>query len=446
MAGYIGLWISDNRVSAVHLLNTARKMAIAGVFTAGYSNGDSLAAALRECAARFADTAAEWTVGLPMAEFSFRQLVFPFKGHSQIAAAISFEMEAALPFAGEEMAVSFIPMTADKQQSSVLACSIHKERLAHYRAILKNAGIEARSIAADTSALLYFYRSVILPSAGAEPATALIATADADRLHLCGVTTGGFIDFYAAEPDEKEIRRFAATLPAEPEKYYIGGERAELAGRAPEQDNWKRRIETVITGEAADRLMIPIGLAALGSNSGEALCFAGGARRKMKFANDWRIAAVAGAAALALFLGFLFFRNYLKERTLTKINDQAKLAFAAALPGTKAVKPVFQLEERLAKLETKMKRAGLAGNGRNDLIWILKRMSETIPEGMIVEMDEIIYEENNVVVMGRTDRLESVNRIKELFSITTPFKGAELMESKASPDGKKVTFKLRMPL
>ncbi len=446
MAGYIGLWISAKRVSAVHLLNSGRKMTVAGVFTADYSNGETLAAALRESAAHFADAAAEWTVGLPMDEFSFRQLSFPFKGHGQIAAALGFEMEAALPFMGEEMAVSFVTLTTEGQQSSVLACAIRKERLAHYRAMLKNAGIEARRIAPDTSALLYFYRSVILPSAGAEPASALIAAADADVLRLCGAMANGFIDFHAAEPDEKELRRFAATLPAEPEKYYIGGERPELLGRWPEQDLWKRRIETVIGGEAADRLMIPIGLAALGSASGDELCFAGGARRKMKLANDWRIAAAAGAAAMVLLLGFLFFRNYLKERTLTMINNQAKSAFAAALPGTKAVKPVFQLEERLAKLETKMKRAGLAGNGRNDLIWILKRMSETLPEGMIVEMDEIIYEENSVVVTGRTDRLESAGRLKELFSITTPFKGAELLESKATPDGKKVTFKLRMPL
>ncbi|TBR20986.1 MAG: hypothetical protein EPO63_09145, partial [Candidatus Nitrosotenuis sp.] len=353
-----------------------------------------------------------------MSEFSFRQLSFPFKGHSQIAAAIGFEMEAALPFTGEEMAVSFVTMTTSGQQSSVLVCAIRKERLAHYRAVLKTAGIEARRIAPDTSALLYFYRSVILPSVGTEPASALVAAADADLLHLCGVTANGFIDFYAAKPDENEIRRFAATLPAEPEKYYIGGDRPERLGRWPEQDLWKRRIETVIGGEAADRLMIPIGLAALGSASGDGLSFEGGARRKMKFANDWRIAAATGTAALVLLLGFLFFRNYLKERTLTMINNQAKTVFTAALPGAKAVKPVFQLEERLAKLESKMKRAGLSGNGRNDLIWILKRMSETMPEGMIVEMDEIIYEENSVMVTGRTDRLESASRIKELFSIT----------------------------
>lgn len=446
MPGYIGLWISAGRVSAVHLLTGGKKLTVAGSFAADYADNEGLSAALGQCATRFASAAAEWTVGLPMAEFSFRQLVFPFKGRGQIAAALGFELEAALPFAAEEMASSFAIMETDGQQSSVLACAIRKERLAHYRALLNKAGIAARNIAPDATALLYFYRSVILPSLNAEPASAIIGSADGDLLHLCGVAANGHIDFHAAEPDEKELRRFAASFPAEPEMRFIGGARAELPGQPPEQELWKRRIETVISGEAPERLMIPIGLAALGTASGDELLFEGGARRKMKFANDWRIAAAAGAAAIVLLLGFLVFRNYLKERTLKTINDQAKTVFAAALPGVKAVKPVFQLEQRVAKLESKMKRAGLGGSGRNDLIWTLKRMSEALPEGLIVEMDEIVYEEESVTITGRTDRLESVTRLKELFSITTPFKGAELLESKASPDGKKVTFKMRMPL
>ncbi|MBI5637968.1 MAG: hypothetical protein HZA03_08370 [Nitrospinae bacterium] len=446
MAGYIGLWISAGRVNAVHLQTGGKKMAVAGAFAADYAGNEALAAALKECAIRFADTAAEWTVGLPMAEFSFRQITFPFKGRGQIAAALGFELEAALPFAAEELATSFVIMKTEGQQSSVLACAIRKERLAHYRALLQKAGIDARAIAPDTTALLYFYRGVILPALRAEPASALIASADEGMLHLCAAATNGHIDFHAAEPDEKEIHRFAAALPAEPEKRFIGGTRPGLPGYAPEQDFWKRQIGSVIDGDAPERLMIPIGLAALGTAGGDELTFAGDTRRTMKFAHDWRIAAATGAAAAVLLLGFLVFRNYMKERTLAMINNQAKTVFAAALPGTKAVKPVFQLEQRLAKLEGKMRRAGLDGGGRNDLIWTLKRMSEALPEGLVLEMDDILYEEESVTVTGRTDRLESVTRAKELFSITTPFKGAELVESKVAPDGRKVTFKLRMPL
>lgn len=446
MAGQIGLWISAGRVSAVHLDTSAKKLTIAGTFAAEYAGNEALAAALAKCATQFADAAAEWTVGLPMAEFSFRHLVFPFKGRSQIEAALTFELEAALPFAVEEMAATFVITETKDQQSSVLACAISKERLAHYRALLQKAGIATRSIVPETTALLYFHRGVILLSLNAEPASTIIASVEGDMLHLCGVTASGYIDFHGAEPNEKELQRFAAAFHAEPHKFFIGGPHAELLGHQPEQDLWKRRIETVIDGHSPERLMIPIGLAILATASGEELSFEGGARRKMKFANDWRVAAAASAAALVLLLGFLVFRNYLKERTLTMINNQAKTVFAAALPGSKAVKPVFQLEQRLTKLEGKMRRAGLSGNGRNDFIWTLKRMSEALPEGLIVEMDEIVYEEESVSVTGRTDRLESVTRIKELFSITTPFKGAELIESKTAPDGHKVTFKLRMTL
>lgn len=446
MAGYIGLWISTARVSAVHLQTSGKKISVAGVFSAKYAGDEALVAALGACAARFANDAAEWTIGLPITEFSFRQLDFPFKGRGQIEAAIGFELEAALPFAAEEMAESFITMKTDGQQSSVLACAIRKERLSHYRALLQNAGIAARTIVPDTTALLYFYRSVILPSLSIEPASAIIASAESDMLHLCGVTANGHIDFHGAEPNENEIRRFTAAFPAEPEKYFIGGARADLLQHPPEQDIWKRRIETVIDGETPERLMIPIGLAVLGTSGGSDLSFTGGARVNMKFANDWRVAAAAGALALVLSLGFLVFRNHLKERTLTTISNQTKTVFSTAIPGAKAVKPVFQLEQQLKKLESKMRHAGLGGGGRNDLIWTLKRMSETLPEGLIVEMDEIIYEEESVTVSGRTDRLESVTRLKELFSITTPFKGAEMLESKAAPDGRKVTFKLRMSL
>ena len=446
MAGYIGLQISAGRVNAVHLQTGGKKMALGDVYAADYAGNEALADALKECAARFAEPGAEWTVGLPIAEFSFRHLSFPFKGRGQIADAIGFELEAALPFSAEEMTTSFAIMGTEKGETAVLACAIRKERLAHYRALLQKAGIRARRIAPETTALLYFYRGIILPALRPEPASALIVSAEGNMLHLCAVTAAGYLDFHAADGNEKEINRFAASLPAEPEKHFTGGAQAALLERAPGQDLWKRQIGSVIDGGAPEQLMIPIGLAALATAAGDELSFAGDAAPRMKFSRDWRIAAAGGAAALVLLVGFLGFRNYMKERTFAMINEQTKKVFAAAIPGAKAVKPVFQMEQQLKKLEGKMRRAGLGGGGRSDLIWVLKRMSETLPEGLAMEMDEILYEEGSVTIAGRTDRLESVTRIKELFSITSPFKGAEMLESKASPDGKKVTFKLRMPL
>jgi hypothetical protein len=166
----------------------------------------------------------------------------------------------------------------------------------------------------------------------------------------------------------------------------------------------------------------------------------------MKIGSSHRFAAVGAACFAVLAFGFLLYRNYALQNTYEALTGQIAAIYTTAVPGSRAVKPMLQMKQRLAIEEKKIRRAGLAGGGRIDLLWALKRLSETLPEGLALEVEEITYDEEGITLKGRTDKFESVTRIKELYSIADPFKNAEVTDSHASADGKKVSFKLRMQL
>lgn len=447
MGNHIGLHISRGAVFAARLETTGKKRTIADSFSHAFEDEEGLSNALRECATRFSGVNAEWAVGIPSDECSFRHLKFPFNGASRIRAALPFELESALPYSTDEIETSFLEMSSDNEGTAVLACAARHERLDYYRTILNNCGVRVGHILPDSAALAYFYRAAILPTLLQKPGSALIASVDDRALHLCFMGPNGFVDTFVAEPEEREATRFLATLEQPPEKIFIGGPSSGgFLTHMTSGDFWKRELSNSIEGEQPDMMMVPLGLALFLETGEEALSFPGVGGRRMNFGGSLRFAAIGALTCALLFTGFLFFRNLTKERALENINTQTKAAFNAALPGAKAVKPVFQLEQQMKRLENRLRRSGFSPGGRADFLWILKRLSETVPDNLPVEMDEIVYEETVITITGKTDKYESVTRLRELYSLASPFRGAEVLDSKTAPDGRRVGFKIRIQL
>ncbi|MBI5179348.1 MAG: hypothetical protein HZA04_08855 [Nitrospinae bacterium] len=444
MAIYGGLHISPRSVRAVLL--GGKKMEWVDSFAEPYHDMESLKAALAACAAKFAGHNAVWAVGIPLGEFSVRHLSFPFANRRAIAQALPFEMETFLPYPAAEMESCFMTVASSKEETKVLACAIRHERLTHYKELLNETGLAVTAILPDSAALLHFHRNILQKAARLEPAATVIAAVENGDMSLCFTDETGYCDLYAAPAEASELKRFAAAVGREAEKTFIGGE--EKAGLMKDwgPEMWKRQVDAAL-GPAVDaaRLMVPVGLASAATAPGD-LAFHVSAGGKLRSVFSIRSAALGAACLLALSVGYPVLRNYVKQRTYDKINGEIKAIFTTAVPGAKPVKPMFQMKQKLAALEERMRRAGMGGGGRMDLLWVLKRMSESLPEGLTMEVDEIVYEEDGVTVSAKTDKFESVNRIKELYSIVSPFKAAEVTENKTSPDGKRVSFKLRMRL
>lgn len=445
MAQYAGLQISRNSLRAVRGEFGGDGWKITDVFSSAWSDAESLAGALKECSARFGPDA-RYAVGIPQTEASIRHVSFPFSGDRAIRAALPFEMETFLPYPAAETETTFIRLSSSKEETKTLAIAARKERLAFYKNALREAGMNVESAMPEAAALLHLYRLV---SAKDETGAVLLADAGEEDMLLCFADKDGFCDLHCTSAEAGEVPRFVSAVGREPSEVVVGGVNAEKirADKYGTAESWRRGLEAVFGPDCKpENLMTPLGLLAAAESRSRDALFLGDPRDRAGFPAGMRFAAFCTAVFVVLALGNLAYGYLAKKRQYELIRARSEEVFNAALPGKKSVKPTVQLKQKLDALDKKMRLAGLAGPGRVDLLWVLKRISETLPEGLPFEVEELLYEDDTVTLSGKTDKFESVTRIKELYSIVTPFKSCEVADSKATADGKKISFKLRMSL
>lgn len=448
MNDYVGLHISRNSVKAVRAQLDGTDWKISDVFSGEWHDAQTLASTLKECGEKMGSDS-KYVVGIPQTEVSVRPASFPFSGEGAIRAALPFEMEMFLPYSSAEMETTHIRLSSTKEETKTLGISARKERLAFYRAALKEAGIAADLILPESAALLHLHRLVTAKSAQGETSSVLLADVVGAEILLCFVNGAGFCDIHSADADKSEIARFVASVGIEPSEIFVGGEGARTLGfgRFDSTGSWKNGLEGKFGSIfKPETLMTPLGLLAAAHSRSIDGAFPADPDAKIGMPSAMRFAAICFVIFVTLAFGDLVFGYYSKQRYYNQLREQQTKIFNAALPGTKVVKPLVQLKQKIETLDKRMRLAGLAGPGRVDLLWVIKRLSETLPDGLAMEVDEIDYLDDVVTVSGKTDKFESVTRIKELYSIVTPFKSCDVVDSKTTADGKKVTFKLRMKI
>ncbi|MBI3793273.1 MAG: hypothetical protein HY280_00920 [Nitrospinae bacterium] len=442
-----GLHISRDAVRGVRVLHDGKEWQITDLYSSPWADGETLAAALRECREKFGPEV-EWAVGIPQADVSVRPVSFPFGGHGAITAAMPFEMETFLPYSANDMETCHITISSVKTETKTLGFAIRKERVQFYRNALKTAGITARSLSPEATALVHLLRLARQNAESNGLGATLLGEVVGDDLLLCLADKDGFCDVHSANADGSEVARFQAAVGMEPSDIFIGGDGFyKLAKIRHEQSPEFLAKLRLLFGEnwKPENLMIPLGLAAMAAAKADEPTFVVDREGRGGVPSALRRAAIGAGICVLLVLGYLGYRHHAKQVYYDQLRQQSVKVFETALPGVKAVKPPFQLKQKIDSTEKKLRLAGLDGAGRMDLLWVLKRLSETVPEGLPVELGEITYERDNVTIAGKTDKFESVTRLKELYSIVTPFKSCEVVESTAVAD-KKISFKMRMGL
>lgn len=444
----IGLRLGRKRIEAA-IMKAGPKGELAEYHSYDCAGEEEMVSSLRELAERLAKTTGgmQWIVGLPTAEFSFRQLSFPFKNKRAIASAVPFELEGLIPYPSESFVSSYIQLPTSDEQTKLLACAIQRERLDFYNEILGKAGITPRVITPDVEALYFLYGRISSADSDQKP-PALLVSADEEVMHLCYVGETGWLDYHCSEPSESELERLTDSFAEKPQTVYIGGTK-ELRTAAESQDNsWKYALRASIGGTVVpDRAMIPLGLAMRGgSGKKHGFNFSEEAELFDKLRAGFKLTAAGLAILIILSFGFLFYRNNVKAEMLRQTKAEIGRVFKIALPSGRMVKPNFQLKQRLKELKASLKRAGIGDAGRLDLLWILKSLAERLPSVKGTILEEIIYDEQMVTIKGKAADFESVNRIRDLLSEIPAFKGVEVADSRSFGDTKKVSFKMRLEL
>jgi len=440
MAVYAGLQITPTQVKAALCGESGGKFEILDAVTVGYADNAELAEALSECRSRFEIHSPSWCAGMPAEEFSFRHLSFPFKKRKEIEAALGYELETVLPYSASSMETSAVILSTG-ETTKVLASAVLRERVDYWRDMLAKAGIYPRVLTADAEGLRFFH-SRFLKAGGA----ALLISADAGRLAVCYSGDNGFMDFHVSSAASQAIRVFEAEYDTE--NRYLGGSDAEtLQSEYAYSTDWAENLG--ITSELEippANLIIPIGLAVRGMTGiREGINFTPQANLGSLLASGNRLQIIGAAAVFFLWVGLVAYGNHLKQQELGLMKNGIKTIFRNAAPGSKPVKPVFQLKRKLAKLQDKVESYGLAAGGRKrDLLGLLKMLSETMPGKPKTIIDELNYDPKSVSLLGRTDSFEAVEKIKKLIADTGLYRNVEVIESQTSADKKSVTFRIRM--
>jgi hypothetical protein len=442
MANQIGLHIRKERVDAVALNTVGEDLSVIEYFSSGFESETGLVEALSNCASRFEELNAFWNVGLPTEDYSFRHLAFPFKNRKAISQALSFELENILPYSADEMEVSYLTISSGVD-TKLLACAAKKEKLEYYRNALKSAGIMARVIMPDSVALLNFGRDILN-----RDERVFLADVSGDRILLCYAGDDGFADFHVAPKDVLEMERFLAAFDKEPERRYVAGDGADREFLEGIEDAGIRDVDflkSLGSPVPPEKMMVPLGLAARGNLSPrEGLNFSKDTGFYKKLLSGFDIHAVGAIIFFFLWITYIGYGNHLMDEKLAKTKEQIKKVYNTALPGARAVKPLFQLKQKVKALEAKLKVAGLSGSGRSDLLWLLVEMSKKIPASPETIITGINYDERGVTIGGRTDNFEAVGSIRDALANMESYKSVEVGESSATADKKSVAFKIRM--
>ena len=152
----------------------------------------------------------------------------------------------------------------------------------------------------------------------------------------------------------------------------------------------------------------------------------------------WLAVGVAAAAGLAFLLDV--HRLNLRYQTL---RQEVRRTFVAALPDTQTVvNEKVQLEDAVETLQKRQRT--LHGSSTGSPLDVLRHVSAVIPEQIVLDLDEWVFDEDAVRLQGTTTSFEAAEAIKTAILSLGFFREAQLKDVKTVAGSKKVAFGLQL--
>jgi len=370
----------------------------------------------------------EVSIALDPNSVALRVFDFPFASPKKIEEALPMQLEDALPFELENFTYDFELLSRGKGQNRALVALVEKARLENLLETSTAAGLEPTLVTTATSAVVRFIPGArvrgrwILVHAGNKKATAILAI---DNKPLANTTL---------EIDRGDPRGVASKLltllrsqtevePESPEDVLKIVPAADDSWR-PFFDELAKLLHAQIV-DAAEALDQPIPAGHLPA-AGAALSATGFRRhRSINFRKDEFVyhrakseqqrvilrvgVMVAILLLLALAQGIYKYASLKSE--LDALDKRAVEIFSSALPNTPALKPTEQLKGQLEVDKKKMAVLGGIAGGRLTTIDALKKISESIPETVMLDVTKLEVNPESIRISGKTNDYESVDRI-----------------------------------
>lgn len=402
----------------------------------------------------------------PGGKLSSRTITVPLTGRRRIMETLPYEIETGAPFDADELALDYIPLESSEKGTKLLAAIALKRDVADFLDIFHSAGIELE---------------MVIPAPQAVPAALAAAMEDGKArlfFHIGRRSTditltndGRAAAFHNAAAGETTTEALADFLVLESERLKESGRRAGLdvdvhealvSGAAAASKSLREslgeklgaRVEAASfpqTPEAAPELAAALAgaLALAGASGGEVMSLSvEGAGRKRRFSKARAQAAVA--AGLLGLVGLLGAASFVAEemrlgKKYENLKNTIRATFHEALPDIRnVVSEKQQLINALAKLEEKSESLGAALEEEDPFLDRLLGISRAAPEGVRVDIDELVYEQEKMILSGRTESFEKVELLKERIA-TAPWAGKVSVErATASTAGEGVAFRIEV--
>ena len=402
-------------------------------------------------------------VSIPAERASTWLLDMPFTDKKRIAQTVGFEVENYVPWDLEDVVLDYEIVESGPDGARLFTAMVHRDRIADLLARLSAVDIEPRHIAVDAAAL-----SRLLPIS--EECEAIIDVG-ATRALVCVVHQGRPRAVRSLEiaPDELAsdlapfVGRVRASLLAAEEAGAPSIDAVLLTGGGCDTEGLAEALHDNlgIPVELLDLPLSPVNPDTAPTPEPEhALCYAlalMGFADKRKVGIDlrrdefaWkadsrlytRLAMAAVAALVLLAIGFVvmhFVELNKLERRLEDANAQlistVQTTFPT-VPATSLATPdgaIGVMQEQVFALQD---RADALKGPPMTPLEAMKELSSTVPEDIVVDIDEFLANDDMIRIRGQTDSFGSVDRIEAAILGNPKFAGAQKSDVNKARDGK----------
>ncbi len=405
-------------------------------------------------AATFGDRLA---TALPAAQGYVRKLTFPFRDHRKIKAAAPLELAAQIPVSSEGCATALLWPQSKEEADTVLAAAVPTAAIAERLALFDAAETPLQ--------VLDLMPYALVGGLGGRVRDALLVCAGSEETTISRLE-GGQLAEYRLIPGRLETgsprvlnqlnrecqvllgRHQGETLPV-----YLAGPAAtaELAECLQAAGLQAAMLSLTLGGRLIPAPFVPAVALALRADPRDAKSSFNLRQGEFAFRGElraagWPLALAAGLLLLTLLAGgasaYLNYRD--RARQAEQLQQDLVRSYQSAFPGSQlTVDVALQMESKLRELHNSARALGVTGQPPP---WRILRELSDLPAQLSIELDELYCDDDEVRLGGTTDSFETINRIRDRLAASPLFASVEVAESRKSLDGKRINFRLRLPL
>ncbi len=421
-------------------------------------------------------------VSLPAAQTVMRNLTLPFRDPRRIRQVIKYTMDEHMPFDPDEVVADFqVLPSADSSQTPVIAAAVPEVLIADMLTIFHEIELEPTIIDVDVSGLSHAAQLGLasLPDrtllVDIHPERALLTLHDQSKPFFSRSWPNGWpqatgtIDAYAVRIS-KQIQRTVYAYENALQRSF-DAESLVLSG-VPEEDYsalasflqqslglpiqpWAHTTEAFrgsATAQVDRQTVVALGLALRGLHHQT-----GGfnLRREQFFAlhQDFQEirGCLVGVGCLLLLLaamgiGSLYLDTHFKAQQLQQLKTDIAQTFRATLPDERPIQPVFQMQEKVGKINEQLRTfGGLTGTQLSGLD-TLREISAYTPPGseLTLNVDSLTITANTVDISGAIGSYQEAQKLEDALEASPAIDEVRMLSLKN--EGDKVKFKLTITI